>query len=100
MADMRYFTEIDGQAVRLAGITHIPNAEFAALFPGVKGRRADSFSRWVGWLEGERELRPLLRSIEYKRNPSLHKCDARCRHAKGHSCECSCGGANHGRGEN
>jgi hypothetical protein len=23
-------------------------------------------------------------------------CDRRCTHAKGHSCECSCGGANHG----
>jgi hypothetical protein len=25
-----------------------------------------------------------------------HKCDARCTSARGHSCECSCGGANHG----
>jgi hypothetical protein len=24
-------------------------------------------------------------------------CDARCTGAKGHTCECSCGGANHGR---
>lgn len=36
------------------------------------------------------------RKIEYKRNPSLHKCDARCESAKGHKCECSCGGKNHG----
>lgn len=27
-----------------------------------------------------------------------HKCDARCTSAKGHSCECSCGGKNHGSG--
>lgn len=27
-----------------------------------------------------------------------HKCDARCVNAKGHNCECSCGGANHGKG--
>lgn len=26
------------------------------------------------------------------------RCDARCMGAKGHNCECSCGGANHGRG--
>lgn len=26
------------------------------------------------------------------------KCDARCTNAKGHSCDCSCGGANHGSG--
>lgn len=27
-----------------------------------------------------------------------HECDARCLNAKGHSCTCSCGGLNHGRG--
>lgn len=27
-----------------------------------------------------------------------HKCDARCLNAKGHICECSCGGENHGAG--
>jgi hypothetical protein len=27
-----------------------------------------------------------------------HKCDARCLNAKGHTCTCSCGGLNHGRG--
>lgn len=26
------------------------------------------------------------------------KCDARCMHAKGFSCECSCAGENHGAG--
>jgi len=26
------------------------------------------------------------------------KCDARCTEAKGHNCECSCGGRNHGAG--
>jgi hypothetical protein len=25
-------------------------------------------------------------------------CDARCTNARGHNCECSCGGANHGSG--
>lgn len=25
-----------------------------------------------------------------------HACDERCRNAKGHDCECSCGGENHG----
>lgn len=28
-------------------------------------------------------------------NPDV-KCDARCTHAKGFQCECSCGGENHG----
>jgi hypothetical protein len=29
---------------------------------------------------------------------AVHKCDSRCLNARGHSCTCSCGGANHGRG--
>jgi hypothetical protein len=28
---------------------------------------------------------------------SEHKCDARCTHSRGHVCECSCGGENHGK---
>lgn len=28
---------------------------------------------------------------------SDHKCDARCMNSRGHVCECSCGGANHGK---
>ena len=27
-----------------------------------------------------------------------HKCDARCTNARGHICECECGGVNHGKG--
>lgn len=26
------------------------------------------------------------------------KCDARCQQARGHMCECACGGENHGKG--
>jgi hypothetical protein len=37
------------------------------------------------------------RAIEYKSNPSKHKCDARCESAKGFKCECECGGKNHGK---
>ena len=36
------------------------------------------------------------RVIFYSLKPSRHKCDARCMNARGHNCECSCGGANHG----
>lgn len=38
------------------------------------------------------------RVIQYSKTPSNHKCDARCRNAKGNQCECECGGANHGIG--
>jgi len=51
-------------------------------------------SRWI------RDLRPVERTIEFKRNPSRHECDSRCLNATGRimRCECSCGGKNHGRG--
>ena len=37
------------------------------------------------------------RAIEGTHNPAV-KCGAKCTHAKGHVCECECGGANHGKG--
>jgi len=47
-------------------------------------------------VSGEKATLPVTRTIYFKSNPSLHVCDARCRHAKGHNCECSCGGKFHG----
>lgn len=37
----------------------------------------------------------ILRKVEGEFNPD-HKCDVRCTSAKGHTCRCACGGANHG----
>lgn len=96
-AKTRYFSDIDGQTIELFGSWNMDNREFATKFPTIKGRRCDSFSRWVGET-ADREIMPVTRVVYFKRNPSLHKCDARCQHAKGHDCECSCGGENHGKG--
>lgn len=38
-----------------------------------------------------------LRLIQGRFVPD-HKCGARCRNSKGPTCDCSCGGANHGQG--
>jgi hypothetical protein len=99
MADMRYFSEHNGEAVQLRQITCMDNATFKAQFPDVVGKRYDSFSRMVGKAEDGTVL-PVLRLIEYKGNPSKHKCDSRCLNAQGKTmkCECACGGKNHGRG--
>lgn len=35
---------------------------------------------------------------QFKMTVTTHKCGAKCTHSKGHVCDCSCGGANHGRG--
>lgn len=92
---VKYFSGTD----ELRSIRPVPNAQFAAM-GGVKarGNYFDVFKRLAG-VDAEGVLRPVSRTIFFKKNPSLHKCDARCRHAKGGNCECSCGGKFHGAGD-
>lgn len=74
--------------------------DVAREFPGLKVVGVDSFSVFAGY-DPENPKAPQLpvtRKIYYKVNGTKHKCDARCRHAKGHNCECSCGGRFHGIG--
>ncbi len=97
MAVFRHFADLDGRQIELTFWGSVGNAEFAARFPGVQGLRSDSFSRFVG-KDTEGNILPITRKIERKRNPSLHKCDARCLNARGFLCECSCNGRNHGAG--
>jgi hypothetical protein len=99
MANFRYFSDLPGGTIELTSQGYIQNMlrkELAAKFPGLKAKSYDSFSVMAKYHNGE--LLPITRAIEYKTRPSLHKCDARCVHAKGHKCECACGGKNHGRG--
>lgn len=94
MATVLYFS---GTEKLVGGFTTMDNALFTAAFPGVKGVRSDSFQMRVA-KNAEGALKPITRVIFRKSNPSNHKCDARCRHAKGGNCECSCGGQFHGAG--
>lgn len=52
-----------------------------------------------GYIAGRGWTR-ITRTVTMKANPSRHECDARCMNASGRTmnCECSCGGANHGKG--
>ena len=86
--------------VELKSAYPLKTARFIAI-GGVPSRhnRYDGYNRLVGHpAVGGDACMPVTRKIYYKRNPSLHKCDARCMNARGHDCECSCGGANHGIG--
>lgn len=69
-----------------------------ALFPDGKIKKYDGYSLLVGSPDKllTSGFLPVTRSITYKTNGSNHKCGARCRSAKGHNCECECGGRNHG----
>jgi len=92
---IRYFHGSD----QLVSVWGAPKAQFDAL-GGVtsKANWYDSFKRLVGVTADGRKL-PVERAIEYKRFASLHECDARCMGGKPNgTCECSCGGMNHGRG--
>lgn len=101
MANIKYFSDYNGETVELEWTESMKNADFAAIFPGVRGLRYDSFSKRVGFVRknGLKVVYPLTRVIEYKKNPSLHECNAKCLGGKHNgSCECRCGGKNHGRG--
>jgi hypothetical protein len=67
--------------------------------------KVDSFDCVAGCLLGQEhtphpKIYPATRKVFYKIDGSKHKCDARCLNAKGHNCECACGGSNHGAGTN
>ena len=98
----KYFATIDGNVVELEGVTFLAS-EVLAERSNV--RSSDSMKRVayegkvaVGTNPGVPGLIEADRCIGYSRTPSKHKCDARCMNAKGNQCECSCGGANHGKG--
>ncbi|MGF6604607.1 hypothetical protein P3T23_009363 [Paraburkholderia sp. GAS448] len=100
MADMKYFCDIGDQVVQLKAPYGMPNKEFEAKFPGIKGLRYDGYTRIAGYpLEGAGGPLPVTRVIEFKAHPSFHECNAKCLNGshKG-TCECRCGGKNHGRG--
>lgn len=88
-----YFSGTD----ELTAPTGMVNVDFAAKFPGVRGKRYDGFHMWVG-RDSAGMIRPVTRMIDFKAGAKLHKCDARCQNATGRVCECSCRGKMHGAG--
>jgi hypothetical protein len=107
-ANFKSYSDYNGTTVELGyGYHTMKNAEFAARFPGVKGIRCDSFTMYVGTVSNmsgagrdPANLLPVTRRIEYKRNPSLHECNAKCMNGSHRgACECRCGGKNHGVGK-
>lgn len=93
---VKYFHEDQ----ELVSVWPVSNADFwkAWGYPR-KGVAYDGYSKMVGVIKGktlDRDALPVTRRIEFKKNPKLHKCDARCQGATGKICECSCGGRFHG----
>ena len=100
MATIKYFSDITGQATELKGLHQMDNAKFATLWPGLKGIRADGYTKWVAHTaNGANAVLPVTRMIEMKRFPAKHECNSKCLNGKHNgACECQCGGKNNGRG--
>ena len=65
MAKTIYFSDINANTVELNCVFGMDNAKFAVAFPGIKGRRYDSFSRMVGCVAGcSRVELPVTRAVE------------------------------------
>ena len=98
--EFRYFFDRRGKTIELKGAFLASRASRKALvaaFPDIKIRGLGD-DIWVGICPDGLEL-PVTRKIEYKSQPSLHECDARCMGGKCNGiCECRCGGKNHGVG--
>lgn len=96
-----YFSDTATGAIALSPCSiPMPNAEFAAKFPSVKGMKYDGFAKRVAPAIGGswNDLYPVTRVIRYKKSPSLHVCNSKCMGGNPNgTCECSCGGVNHGR---
>lgn len=102
-ASVKYFH----RTTELENVNGMRIEEFARRFPGVKGIRFDSFQMWVGYPKGFNGTSaeylaaalPVERRVSYKTRPSLHECNARCLNGRHDgTCECQCGGRNHGLG--
>lgn len=97
---MGWKTRFFNGTTELNYVFRVTNAEFDRI-GGVPNKHnfVTRLTRLAGRVETGREpTLPVTRKIYFADNASLHKCDARCRNAKGHDCQCSCGGANHGAG--
>lgn len=100
MAKLKYYSDIGNEVVELKNIHQIDNAKFARQFPGIQGLRADGYTKLAGYpVDGTGGVLPVTRRIEFKTFPSRHECNSKCLTGKSTgTCECQCGGKNHGRG--
>jgi hypothetical protein len=98
MTIKKYFSDTELGSVEIAFPYPMKNKQAETLFPNVRIKRSDSFSRLVGE-SSEGVILPVTRFVCYKSKPSLHECGSKCRGGKcGGTCECQCGGKYHGIG--
>jgi hypothetical protein len=95
MANFKTFTTCRGETVELSNVWHNANSHLN-VFTGWRVDTVRPFS-FVGTCPSCGQEHVAQRRIEWKKNPSLHVCNAKCMSGKPDgACECSCGGKNHG----
>jgi hypothetical protein len=86
MANIKYFSECNGAVVALSQIQHDGHVSAAA-------------NHFSGKCESCGQRHIANRKIQFKSQPSMHECNAKCMSGRMNgTCECSCGGKNHGAG--
>lgn len=85
----------DGQSQFVRDSRNSPTCDLAA----VHSAAPHTYLYAIGICEGCGLTHAADRVIDRGAAPSGHLCDARCRFARGHKCECSCGGRWHGAGD-
>lgn len=83
-------SESNHRIISKVGCVKLPKQAKPLVGVSVNGNEGYMMARTIS------KLLPVTRVIAYKDSPSLHVCDARCENATGNTCECSCGGMNHG----
>ncbi|WP_025140893.1 hypothetical protein [Achromobacter sp. DH1f] len=84
MANIKYFSDVAGDAVALTAPHGMPNKAFAARWPGVKVIPYDVYQTLVGHAGGNLggATLPVMRKIEYKSLPSRQEGNAKCVNGK------------------
>ena len=98
--EYRHYFDWNGKTFELTDAYLVRKEYRKAMLENLPGLKPLSIGGqvWVG-IDSEGFEAPVTRKIQYKRNPSLHECSARCRGGKCNGvCECKCGGKNHGIG--
>ena len=114
MATFHYFSDCeDGTSVELSTCISVNYWDLAKMLPGAKIVHIDNTTSVyvgpvkegedtsnaiycpTGWFQGK-HMMVVTRKVQFKPFPKLHECNAKCRSATRHICECRCRGKNHG----
>ncbi len=105
MSAQLFFTTCGGEVARLNAVSYQPHmwgnkdplpARNVRMMMACGGGKPTLYYYAFGQCAGCSGWHYAERMIKRPSSPSGHVCGGKCRAARGPSCECSCGGSNHG----